>query len=386
MKKQPAKINYFFKDAYSEFWATITNTFSQCGERIGDSWDGVTDSFGDLWKNILDIIGFKSIFVNFFKAIWHALVLGFFVGKLVLSAVLIPAICIIFSGVQIVAVVTIMLFVYLGYILFAFADWIYCQFKKISTSCPNCQEKYSLPTYVCECGAKHTKLVPSRYGILTRECECGRKLRTTFFNGRQKMSGKWVCTTCGYELGGPLQVDIPIPVVGGPSSGKTCYISMAISQIEKTADKDYDLLFEYKENAALGDDYKDNKAQMSKGRLPFKTNDTRLRYYQFYLTPKGEKVRNLISICYVAGETYEHNDEMGRQIGFKHANAFLMLVDPLSVTAYREEVGKSIDLRKYGASERPMDEVLDALIHTLESMKCIDSKSTIKTDFAVIFT
>ena len=200
------------------------------------------------------------------------------------------------------------------------------------------------------------------------------------------MSGKWVCPTCGYELGGPLQVDIPIPVVGGPSSGKTCYISMAISQIEKTADKDYDLLFEYKENAALGDDYKDNRAQMSKGRLPFKTNDTRLRYYQFYLTPKGEKVRNLISICDVAGETYEHNDEMGRQIGFKHANAFLMLVDPLSVTAYREEVGKSIDLRKYGASERPMDEVLDALIHTLESMKCIDSKSTIKTDVAVIFT
>ena len=386
MKRQPARINYFFRDAYSEFWGTITNTFSQCGDRIGDAWEKLADSFGALWENILNIISFQSIFVNFFKAIWHALVLGFFVGKLVLSAVLIPAICIIFSAVQIVAVVTIMLFVYLGYIVFAFVDWIYCQLKKISTSCPNCQEKYSLPTYVCECGAKHTKLVPRRYGILTRECKCGRSLRTTFFNGRQKMSGKWVCPTCGYELGGPLQVDIPIPVVGGPSSGKTCYISMAISQIEKTAGKDYNLFFEYKENAALGDDYKENQEQMSKGRLPFKTNDTRLRYYQFYLTPKGEKVRNLISICDVAGEAYEKKDEIDRQIGFKNANAFLMLVDPLSVAAYREEVRNLIDLRKYGASERPMDEILDALIHTLESMKCIDSKSIIKTDVALIFT
>lgn len=386
MKKQPAKINYFFKDAYSEFWATVKNTFSQCGTRIESAWDGVKDSFGDLWENILDIVGFESIFVNCFKAIWHALVFGLYVGRLVLSAVLIPAICIVFSGVQIAAVIAIMAFVYVGYLVFAFADWLYCQFKKISTSCPNCQEKYSLPTYVCECGAKHTKLVPSRYGILTRECECGKKLKTTFFNGRQKMPGKWVCPMCGYELGGPLQVDIPIPVVGGPSSGKTCYISMAVSQIEKTAEKDYNLLFEYKENAALGDDYKENKAQMSQGRLPVKTNDMRLRYYQFYLTPKGEKVRNLVSICDVAGETYEHNAEIGRQIGFKHANAFLMLIDPLSVALYRKEVENSIDLRKYGASERAMDEIIDALIRTLENMKCIDSKSTIKTDMAVVFT
>lgn len=384
MLKQPAKINYFFKEAFIEFWAVIVNTYKQCVDRIEDAWYDVEDAFEDFWDDVLDLIEFElgAIFPTF----GHAFLLGFRVGMLVLSIILIPLVCLIFSVVQIVIVLTVMLLVYLGYITFAFFDWVYCQFKKISTSCPKCQAKYALPTYVCACGEKHTKLIPSKYGILKRECNCGKRLSTTFFNGRQKLHGKWVCPGCGYELGGPLHVDIPIPVVGGPSSGKTCYINMAISQLEKKASSEYGLNFEYKENLALGDDYNDNKEQMSNGRLPDKTNDMRLRYYQFYLTPNGEKVRNLISLCDVAGETYDSNDEIGRQIGFKNANAFLMLVDPLSVTAYKEEVSKSIDVSKYGASPKPMDEVLDVLIRTLESMKCLDSKSAIKNEVAVIFT
>ncbi len=385
MKKQPAHINYFFRDAYGEFWDTITNTFSQCGERISDSWYDLTDAWGELWENILEIVGLESVFANFIRAIWHSLVLGFFVGKLVLSTVLIPVICIIFSAVQLIAVLILMIFVYLGYILFALSDWIYCQCKKISNNCPNCQTKFAHATYVCQCGAKHTKLVPSKYGILKRECECYRKLSTTFFNGREKLPGKWICPNCSKVFTDIIHEDLPIPVVGGPSSGKTCYISMAITQIEKTASS-YDLEFEYHENADLGDDYNDNKEQMNHGRLPMKTNDMRLRYYQFFLSGKGQKVRSLVSLCDVAGETYEHNDEMARQIGFQNANGFLMIIDPLSVAAYRKEVAKTTDISKYGASEKPMDEVLDALIHTLESMKCIDSKSSIKTDVAVLFT
>lgn len=383
MKKQPARLNYYFKDAYKELGNTISNTFSRCGDKISDAWDSFKDSFSDLWEDILDLIGFQ--FLTVFAALWHALVFGFHTGKLVFTAVLIPAFCLAFSCVQTVLVLVMMTFVYIGYMVFAFADWVYCQIKKVSTSCPKCQGKYALPTYVCQCGAQHTKLVPSKYGILTRECECGRKLRTTFFNGRHKLPGKWICPTCGYELGSPLQVDILIPVVGGPSSGKTCYISTVISQLNKSAESEYKLNFQYKENAALGDDYLDNAAQMTNGRLPQKTNDMRLRYYQFFLTPKGEKVKNLISICDVAGETYEHASEIGTQVGFKNAQAFLMLLDPLSIPHYREEVEKSIDLRKYGASERPMEEVVDALIHILENMKCIDSKHSIDAHVAVVF-
>ena len=181
-------------------------------------------------------------------------------------------------------------------------------------------------------------------------------------------------------------MDIPIPVVGGPSSGKTCYINMALSELEKNSLKRDGLIFEYKANDALGDDYEENKYNMENGRLPLKTNDMRLKYYQFYLTPRNEKVKNLVSVCDVAGETYSSNDEMGKQIGYKYANAFLMVIDPLSIMRFREEVADQIDVKQYGASEKAMDEVLDTLINTLENMKCLNSKNMIKTDVAVIFS
>lgn len=386
MKKQPAQVNYFFKDAYKEIWATIASTFSKCGEVIEDAWDSFTDAAGELWENVISVITFDEPFSNFFLGIGHAFVFGFQLGKLILSAILTPIICFLLAIVQLSITLVLMLFLYVGFFIALLADKIYCGIKGIGTSCPNCQEKYSLPTYVCTCGKEHTSLIPSKYGVLARKCECGQKLKTTFFNGRHKLPGKWVCPKCGYELGGPLQIDIPIPVVGGPSSGKTCYISMAISQIEKKAKEEYHLDFKYRPNDALGDDYEENKANMSIGRLPVKTSDMRLRYYQFYLTPFGEKVKNLISICDVAGETYESNAEMGKQIGYKYANAFLMIVDPLSVTQYREELAGRIDLKKYGASERPMDEVLSSLITTLENMKCLTSRNMIKTDVAVVFS
>lgn len=385
MEKQPAKINYFFKDGYIEFGKTLAMIFRRCGHVISNCWDSVKYNFSEFWYNFISLIALDEIFKSFFKSIGYAFLGSFALGRLIISAVFTPILCTLISVVQCVILMTLMLMFYLFVGVVAFADWLYRTIKRISTSCPNCQEKYSLPAYICECGAKHTALVPGKYGVFSRHCNCGRKLKTTFFNGRHKQPGKWVCPKCEYELGGPLQVDIPIPVVGGPSSGKTCFINMAISQIEKDADS-YNLDFTYKPNKALGDDFEYNQRNMSNGRLPEKTNDTRLRYYQFYLTPKGEKVKNLISICDVAGEAYEHNSEIGKQIGYKYANAFLIVLDPLSVHKYRDEVSSSINLHSYGASERGMDEVLDILIKTLENMNCLTSKNMIKTDVAVVFS
>ncbi len=381
MEKQPAKIKYFFRDGYVEFGHTFCATFKRCGEVISNSWDSVTHSFGKI-KDSMSEIGPLGLFMG----LGYAFVFGFSLGRLILSAILTPILCFFISLIQAIVLTIFMAFFYSFYLLIVFADWLYRRLKKISTSCPRCQEKYDLPAYVCTCGEVHTQLVPSKYGTFIRKCDCGQKLKTTFFNGRHKQPGKWICPKCSYELGGSLQIDIPIPVVGGPSSGKTCYISMAISEIEKNASSMYNLDFQYKPNDDLGDDYADNKAQMSIGKLPHKTNDLRMRYYQFYLTPKGEKVKNLISICDVAGETYGSNKEMGQQIGFKYANAFLILVDPLSVTKFREEISDTVDVNKYRASEKPMDEILNTLINTLENMNCLTSKNMIKTDVAVVFT
>lgn len=386
MKKQPAQFSYFFKNAYEEIWNTIIDSFLNCFDVIEDAWDSVTDVASELWEEVTSVISLDGSFSDFFYGIGHAFVFGFQLGKLILCAILTPIICLFISIVQLSVTLVLMLFVYIGFIIVLLADKIYCGIKGIGTSCPKCQEKYSLPTYVCTCGKEHTSLIPSKYGVLIRKCECGQKLKTTFLNGRNKLPGKWICPKCGYELGSPLHTDIAIPVVGGTNCGKTCYITMAISQIEKKAKDEYHLDFKYKPNDALGDNYEENKDAMSRGIRPDATTEQQLRYYQFYLTPFGQKVKNLISICDVAGETYKSDTEIGKQIGYKYANAFLMIIDPLSVTQYREELSGKIDLTGYDASVKPMDEVLSSLITALENLRCLTPKNAIKTDVAVVFS
>lgn len=394
-KTQPAHINYFFRGGYVELGKTIKNAFCRCGRSIRNAAESLGDAASDLsslsaiWDGFLAVVSFGEggyfDLGDIFGAFWSVIKFCYYFVNLFCVAIVTTAVIAFFSAAHIVLLFGFFLIAYLFFAIVKLADVLYCALKKISTSCPRCQHRYSLPTYVCQCGDKHSRLVPGRYGIFKRKCYCSRKLKTTFFNGRHKLPGKWICPDCGYELGGPLQVDIPIPVVGGPSSGKTCYISMAITEIEKMA-AGHKLIFEYKENVNLGDDYQRNKATMDRGIVPSKTTDFRMRYYQFYLTPNKNRVRNLISLCDVAGETYEHNDEIGKQIGYKNARSFLLIIDPLSLQQFREGVSGEIELSQYRGSQRSMDEVLDVLIRTLENMHSASVSDKIKADVAIVFT
>ena len=135
------------------------------------------------------------------------------------------------------------------------------------------------------------------------------------------------------------------------------------------------------------DDYEDNMNNINHGYLPEKTNDMRLKYYQFYLNPLTSKIRTLVSLCDVGGEVYSDSMSLGEQIGYKYANAFLLVIDPLSIAMYREEVQKSnINPGSYGYSSDSVDEIISMLITTLENMFCISSKDMLKTDVAVVFS
>ena len=397
MKKQPAYVNYFFRGGYVELGKTIKTAFSKCKEDIVKSWYLLCDTASDLGylKSIIEIILVIFTFGNsgrfaigdFFRGIWTLIKFFFALLKLISVTVCTTFISMILSVGHSVILFAFLLLAYIFFLIVLLADTLFCNIKKIATNCPNCQAKYALPTYVCVCGREHSSLKPSKYGILTRKCLCGAKLRTTFFNGRQKMPGKWICPKCEYDLhGSTMHSDVTLLVVGGPSSGKTCYVHTVISQLELNANSKYNLNFEYKPNDDLGDDYEENKDNLKNGVLPFKTNDTRLKFYQFYLTPKKNKVKNLVSLCDVAGETYGSVKEMGNQIGFKNAGGFIVTIDPLTILSYKEEVNNSLDLKGYAASEKPMDEVLTMLIGTLENMGCVKPKESIKTKVAIVFT
>ena len=375
----PAKISYMFTLAPMEYSDSVKEIFE-------DYINVIKKNFGKLENKFIDLtrLDFSGNFFNSLKfGSLFSLQLGFFFGELLLHAVLSA----LFGGLFILlygaAVYGMKLYGYVTMGILLSIEYLFSFFKRIAFSCPNCQAKHKMPTYLCKCGRKHKKLMPSSAGLLKRECVCGQKLACSLFSGRHRLSGRWLCPDCDYEIGGPLHTDIPIPVVAGPNAGKTCFIISAIMELEKNSERKHDLLFEYHENPQLGDDYYDNKRQIERGNAPLKTRDSRLRYYQFYLTPRGKKIRNMVSLCDVAGEVFAHGDDV-IQPGFKNAAAYLIIVDPLSIPALRADLDPAVVARTR-FSTRPMDEVVNILIKTLELFGVKESQHA-HIDIAVVFT
>jgi hypothetical protein len=377
---QPAQLSYFFHGGFIDLTEVIATAFKHCGEIISRSAEGISDAWGNLTDKFLD--GFWSGILN----------LPFFIGKfsfylvrLISTAVITPFICFSITLFQIALLLALFSIALLFFGIIILIDRIYCIFNAIATHCPVCQSKFSLPVYVCSCGREHDRLRPGIYGILYRRCNCGKKLPTTFFNGRQKLTA--LCPDCKNNIkDGGLHASWCIPVVGGPSSGKTCYINMTMMLLEKCALSKYGLRFEYENNGL--DEYKDNSDRLSRGYLPEKTQELRLRYYQFNLTPKGA-TKQQISLCDVAGELFDINTgglEIKKQIGFRYANAFMLVIDPLSIPDYRAEVSKTTNLNGYKVSVQPIDEMVDAFINTLQNMFSIKADDLLNSYVAVIFT
>jgi GTPase SAR1 family protein len=379
---QPAEIKYIFRDAFIDLCNVIIGSFSECGniarkisESIKDTWsNNIKDAFDDNW--------FNGIFI----ALWGISKLGFFLTNLIFCLVFTPLICFLITTFQISILVVFFSIasVYFGIVILS--DFLYCTIHSIASHCPACQSKFSLPKYECpSCLIEHDKLRPGVYGILIRKCNCGNKLPTTFFNGREKLSASCPYCNCNIKDGGK-RASWCIPIIGGPSSGKTCYINMTMLSLESSASSKYGLDFHYEDNGL--DDFKKNSSRLSSCQVPVKTADNRLKYYQFSLTPKGS-TKQLISLCDVAGEIFNTSisgNEINKQIGFRYANAFILIIDPLAISNYRNELIKTQSLNDYNGSSQPIDELASTLIEALQKMFSIKPNVLLKSNVAVVFT
>jgi hypothetical protein len=369
---QPAALSYFFHGGFYDLTRVISGAFTECGHNITKSKDGMTESL----RSIKDVVSFIAGCCKF----------CFYFVQLIFCSIVTPLICAFITIFQVTILLALFSITSLFFGIIILLDRVYCTFNAIANHCPVCQSHFFIPVYICpDCSVEHTKLRPGIYGILKRKCNCGKKLPTTFFNGRQKLDSKCPSCKCDVKDGG-LQASWCIPVIGGPSSGKTCYINMTMMWLEKNSHSKYGLNFVYENNGL--DDYNENSDRLSKGFVPEKTTDHRLKYYQFSLTP-GKSTKQLISLCDVAGELFDINiggDEIKKQIGFRFANAFILIIDPLSIPEYRNEVSKKINISGYKGSVLRLDEKLDIFIRTLQNLFSIKASAMLKTDVAAVFT
>ncbi len=408
---------YLIMNCFQCSGVVIVGVFERWRDTIGDSWAGVGEAFADMWSVIVDDIfdhdGFFGMLWGLIKSLWMAAKLGFFLSYAIMNLVLAPLICLIFTAMFLAVEVGALLAVALGsagaavalcvaigalavvcyvgigltavgiaiaFSVTAFIDFVYRKIKRLSSGCPHCQTKFDIPVYLCpDCGIEQTRLIPSKYGILKRVCVCGAKMPTTFLNGRQKLDCK--CPNCDSDLVGGKHTEVWIPVIGGPSAGKTCYINMAVAEMDNSVAKRFNLDFSF----ADGDNqYHENKALMRKGLLPYKTSDMTMKFYQFNLAQKGSSIGNFISLCDVAGELYAQGDQF-EQGGFKQADGYILIVDPLSITDYRAEMEGSVQATDYGVCDKPMEEIMGLMFSTLDNIQN-KLKSKVKPACSVVFT
>lgn len=369
MEKQAAFVKYFFKDVYSDLADLVTDTYAICIDRIDMIKENISDSFGE------------------FKKVYPAFLVGFHIMRLILACTLQPLVSLMYVASLYIVSALISAITFFAMSLVWIADQTFLTFKQVSSNCHVCQQKFRLPVYVCpNCGAKHTRLVPSVYGIFTRTCNCGEKLPTTFFNGRQKLTA--LCPFClknGTETvvkDGGYHFDISIPVIGAPSAGKTCFINMAISDLEQNAESKYGLKFE---DGNLSD-YAEERSMLSAGKRANKTAVMDLQYYRFYLNPVNSDLRHIVSLCDIGGEAFSESDRIGRQIGYRYANAIIVLIDPFAIRKFTKSLPAEIKPEEYGASKNTIDEVLIAISNLLTNMYGLKSSALLATDVAVVFT
>lgn len=205
------------------------------------------------------------------------------------------------------------------------ADSVRRRVRRASYECPTDHERFSLPVYVCPaCGAEHARLVPGRWGIFKRECECRRTaLPTTVINGRQRVPQQ--CPS-GHPMSGFLGFaeNLPIAIVGGPSSGKSTFLAGALIELDQP-----DAGVALEPLSESRDAYSRLVDPMRAGTPPIKTTDEGLPALVAEVRGSG---RSRALYAYdVAGEVYGAEDKVRGLRFLARSAGIAMLIDPFSI-------------------------------------------------------
>lgn len=358
---QPAKVSYFFGKGYHDLWETIKGAWSRnfvsAKERLASASEKGFFTIGGGMQLIaaICIFIFGSI-ISLATSLIHVVILGIF-----------------------------FLSVYIGFSVVWLIDRIYISINKIKNACPNpsCQASFLVPHYACpNCGELHTWLVPGKYGILKRTCNCGEKIPTTFLNGRGNLQA--FCPECGLSLSGNTSSrQYAIPVIGGPSVGKTCYINMAIDNLINVVapQKGWELSFITEEDERT---YKNTSDSMKKGIRPLKTESDALTAYQLALKLPDEKIGRRIYVYDIAGEMFSSSGDVQRNNAYSYADGFIFLIDPLSIARFAMEMEDKINIESYGVSTKDFDDILNIMLINLEKIFGLSSKDVLKLNLAVV--
>ncbi len=249
---------------------------------------------------------------------------------------------------------------------------LYGQIYRMYFRCPNCHDQMRIPVHVCPgCGRKHTRLWPSIYGVFRHSCACGEKLPTVDILGRRRIVQR--CPSCDNVLNEAIgrATNIHIPIVGGPSAGKTHYIVSCTRELIETYAPSHNLEITMPDTQHRRD-YEANVRILNRGQQLGKTaveQDSNTRAYNLQIKRRWHPVPTLLYIYDGAGEYYTDQESAAQQVYYRYVNGFIMIVDPFSLdTIYQQYKPRLATHAQTLAvnTQEPLSSIYERMLETLE--------------------
>lgn len=266
-------------------------------------------------------------------------------------------------------------------------NFLYGSYFRIFFRCPDCHEQMSIPIYICPvCGTEHTRLWPSVYGIFNHRCaKCNTKLPTLDFQGRKTLMQK--CVACKTPMNPDVGrlINIHIPVIGGPSTGKSNFIFMATRQfIEQYAEpRGFEVRFS---DANHQREYENNIRLLSSGIELTKTPNVVPQAYNLAVKKPRDWVGQILYIYDAAGEAYADENSSLLQTYYKYVHGLIFIIDPFSIDTYRRQHEREISAMKNAIRPSTLS-TMDAygrMLAVLESVIGANGNKKIDIPIAVV--
>ncbi len=363
---QPAIKSYFFDKGYKDLRDTIVDSWKRNLASAKGFWGKAEGFWAQGGPHMLLAVGaaFAALSVVVFGSAWF----------LVLSLVHIVILFIFFS------------IIYLAFTFLWAVERTYMFWHGIFVVCPYCHEKYNLPFYLCpNCNTAHTRLIPGSYGILKRTCLCGEILPTTFYNGRKKLEAKCPNANCSRTIDVEITKPICVPIIGGPSVGKTCFLAASTKDlVEKIAPRNsWKIRFTNKQNENL---YKRIISDYRKGIAPAKTVDLTPTAFNFFIGSNDWSPEKIMYFYDSAGEAFQNTDQLVSHKFYGFLHGFIFIIDPFSIPELLDDYKSNLKL--YNTRLKPSDLMLedcfDAMVINLEKNHRIKQDKRIKMPCAII--
>jgi hypothetical protein len=213
---------------------------------------------------------------------------------------------------------------------------------------PDCHYQMKIPIFVCPvCATEHTRLWPSVYGVFFHQCStCNTKLPTLDFipSTHKRVDLVQKCPNCSRPFNTDVGrlTNIHIPVVGGPSAGKSNYIVMATRDLIEGYAKPhgYEVVFSDEQHERT---YLHNIGMLDSGKELEKTPDIVPQAYNLAVKYPGiGRVGKIIYIYDPAGEAYAQQDPATQQKYYDYVHGIIFVIDPFAIEAcyalYEEQI------------------------------------------------